>query len=80
MAMLRPVSTSSPRANRCTAGRGSIERASECTLLIKSTEAVYPLLERLILEHHPYELPEILALPAVRGLDRYLTWIAAGTA
>ena len=60
--------------------KGKIERASECTLLIKSTEAVYPLLERVILENHPYELPEILALPAVRGLERYLAWIAAGTA
>ncbi len=60
--------------------KGAIEHASECTLLIKSTEAVYPLLERLILEHHPFELPEILAVPAVRGLDRYLAWIAAGTA
>jgi periplasmic divalent cation tolerance protein len=60
--------------------KGGIEHSSECTLLIKSTEAVYPLMERLILEHHPYELPEIIALPAVRGLEAYLGWIAAETA
>lgn len=60
--------------------QGRIESSSECTLLIKSTEAVYPLLERLILEHHPYELPEVVALPVVRGLEGYLGWVAAQTA
>ena len=57
----------------------AIERSCECTLLIKSTEAAYPLLESLIIENHPYDLPEILAVPVVCGLDRYLSWIAAGT-
>lgn len=60
--------------------KGRIETASECTLIIKCTEAVYPLLERVILEGHPYEVPEILALPAVRGLEAYLGWIAEETA
>jgi periplasmic divalent cation tolerance protein len=60
--------------------KGQIESSAECTLLIKSTDAVYPLLERLIVEHHPYDLPEIVALPVVRGLDGYLGWIAAETA
>lgn len=60
--------------------KGQIETSTECTLLIKSTEAVYPLLERLILEHHPYELPEIVAVPVVRGLEDYLGWVAGQTA
>jgi periplasmic divalent cation tolerance protein len=60
--------------------KGRIETASECTLIIKCTEAVYPLLERDILQHHPYELPEILALPVVRGLEAYLGWVAEQTA
>jgi periplasmic divalent cation tolerance protein len=60
--------------------KGQIEHATECTLLIKSTEAVYPLMERLILEHHPYDLPEIIAVPAVRGLEGYLGWITSETA
>jgi periplasmic divalent cation tolerance protein len=60
--------------------QGQIAHTTECALLIKSTEAVYPLMERLILENHPYELPEIIALPAVRGLEGYLGWIAAETA
>lgn len=60
--------------------QGQIEMSSECTLLIKSTEAVYPLLERVILEHHPYELPEVVALPVVRGLEGYLAWVSAQTA
>ena len=60
--------------------KGRIESSVECTLLIKSTEAVYPLLERLILENHPYELPEIVAVPIVRGLEDYLGWISGQTA
>ena len=60
--------------------KGRIETASECTLIIKCTEAVYPILERTLLEHHPYEVPEILALPVVRGFDAYLGWIADETA
>ena len=60
--------------------KGQVESSTECTLLIKSTEAVYPLLERLILENHPYDLPEIVALPVIRGLNGYLDWIAAQTA
>lgn len=60
--------------------KGQIESSNEYTLLIKSTEAVYPLLERLILEHHPYDLPEIIATPIVRGLNDYLDWIATQTA
>lgn len=60
--------------------QGKIETSTEHTLIIKSTEAMYPLLERLVLHHHPYELPEIVALPVARGLEDYLTWVAAQTA
>nr|WP_308419537.1 divalent cation tolerance protein CutA [Chitinimonas koreensis] len=47
-------------------------------MLIKTTAAAYPALEAALRELHPYELPEILALPA-GGLPEYLAWVAAET-
>ena len=55
--------------------QGKIETATEITLLIKTTRAAYPRLEKLILAVHPYELPEIIAVPVTAGLPAYLNWI-----
>jgi periplasmic divalent cation tolerance protein len=57
----------------------AIETATEIPLLIKSTEAAYPALEAMIRHHHPYEVPEIIALPLNHGLPDYLNWLAAET-
>lgn len=56
--------------------QGKIESASEITLLIKTTRSVYPRVEELIRSHHPYELPEIIAVPVNAGLPAYLQWVA----
>ena len=53
----------------------NIESASEVPLLIKTTRSAYPRLEKLISEVHPYELPEIIAVPLTAGLPEYLSWI-----
>ena len=55
--------------------QGKIESATEVTLLIKTTRAAYPHLEKLISMAHPYELPEIIAVPLTAGLPAYLSWI-----
>jgi len=60
--------------------RGKIETADEVPLFIKTTERRYPEVERLIRSLHPYELPEIIAVPAGRGLPDYLSWVAETTA
>lgn len=60
--------------------KGEIEVSAECALLIKTTEAMYPLLERKILDSHPYDLPEVVAVPVTHGLPAYLDWIARETA
>ncbi|MDO9010452.1 MAG: divalent-cation tolerance protein CutA [Gallionella sp.] len=52
-----------------------IETASEVPLLIKTTQAAYPRLEALIRAAHPYELPEIIAVPVSVGLPAYLDWV-----
>ncbi len=57
----------------------AIETAQEVPLLIKTRGALYPEVEAAIRQAHPYELPEIVAVPLVRGLPGYLEWVAAET-
>jgi periplasmic divalent cation tolerance protein len=52
---------------------GKVERASEVLAVIKTTR--YADLEAAIRELHPYEVPEILALPVAAGLPEYLKWL-----
>ncbi len=54
---------------------GRIEQAEEVLLTIKTTGARYADVEAAIRARHPYELPEIVAVPIQRGLPEYLTWV-----
>ncbi len=56
---------------------GREERATEVPVLVKTTRERYAELERAILEAHPYDLPEIIALPVEHGFANYLGWIEA---
>lgn len=58
---------------------GQIQRDTELLLLIKTRQEVYPLLEARIRELHPYQIPEITALPIQTGSAAYLDWIADQT-
>ena len=58
----------------------AVETAVEIPLLIKTSADRYADLEAAIRAGHPYELPEIIAVPIERGLPEYLTWVAAETA
>jgi periplasmic divalent cation tolerance protein len=55
--------------------QGQIECAEEILLLIKARQDAYSALESLIKQHHPYQLPEIIAVAIERGLPDYLHWI-----
>ncbi len=57
----------------------AIETAAEVPVLIKTTLARYPELQAALTEAHPYELPEIVAVPLHEGLPAYLAWIGAET-
>jgi periplasmic divalent cation tolerance protein len=59
--------------------QGKMESAPEVPLLIKTTSNRYAELEAAIRARHPYELPEIVAVPMSRGLPAYLSWISAET-
>jgi periplasmic divalent cation tolerance protein len=55
--------------------KDEVEESSEALLVVKSTTARYPALEEAIRAAHPYEVPEILALPVHTGLESYLGWL-----
>jgi len=59
--------------------QNNIETVTEVPLLIKTTQAAYPRLEKLIREAHPYELPEIIAVSVTAGFPAYLDWIGGET-
>ena len=56
--------------------QGKVERATETLLLIKTLRANYSSLEAAIKTHHPYQTPEIIALPVEAGSEAYLAWLA----
>jgi periplasmic divalent cation tolerance protein len=55
--------------------QGKIENSAEILILFKTQKSRLGALEKLILEKHPYDTPEILALPLGSGTGKYLDWI-----
>jgi periplasmic divalent cation tolerance protein len=55
--------------------QGKRESTQEVLMLIKTRASRYPALEKAILSMHPYELPEIIAIPVNTGLPGYLNWV-----
>lgn len=52
-----------------------IETAEEWQCSIKTTQEAYGCVEQAIRQLHPYEVPEILALPIVAASQSYLDWL-----
>jgi periplasmic divalent cation tolerance protein len=59
--------------------QGAVEDSNEIPMLIKTTAARYGALEAAITALHPYEVPEIVALPLSHGLPEYMSWVIAET-
>ena len=59
--------------------KGAVQHDEEHPVLVKTTQERYGALEQALREGHPYELPEIIAVPIERGLPAYLDWVAAET-
>jgi periplasmic divalent cation tolerance protein len=55
--------------------QGTIERSRETLLFIKTTRARYEAVEAFIRAGHPYELPEVIAVPIERGSAAYISWL-----
>lgn len=56
--------------------QGKVERSEEVQLVIKTTAERLPALAARLTQLHPYELPELVAVPVAAGLPAYLHWIA----
>ena len=54
---------------------GEVQEEGETLLLLKSRMELVPRLLERIPELHPYELPEVLALPVAGGLPAYCRWV-----
>lgn len=59
--------------------RGEVADEREWLVILKSPRSGYEALESAILEVHPYDVPEILAVPVIAGHAPYLDWLAEET-
>jgi periplasmic divalent cation tolerance protein len=59
--------------------QGEVKDDSESLMVIKTRRALFAQLAEWLKQHHPYEEPEIIALPLVEGSASYLAWVAAQT-
>ncbi len=60
--------------------QGRLHRDSEVLLLIKTTSSQFATLETRLKALHPYELPELIAVPVCAGSQPYLDWVRQNTA
>jgi len=58
---------------------GKVQDDAEALLLLKTTRARFEALRDRVLALHPYQVPEVIALPVEAGSAKYLEWIAAET-
>src|SRR3954452_24079183 len=59
--------------------QGAVETAAEVPLWIKTRATLFSSVAHFIKDHHPYELPEVIALPLTAGLAPYLEWVEGET-
>ena len=59
--------------------QGRVEQDRETLLLIKTTDARFAALASRLRALHPYDLPEIIAIPVTKGLPEYLQWVSTCT-
>jgi periplasmic divalent cation tolerance protein len=57
--------------------QGKLETSDEVLLIIKTSRELFPQLKLEIEKIHPYEVPELLALPVIEGAENYLNWMGA---
>jgi len=55
--------------------KGNIENAKEWACVIKTRKTLYKKVETAIKKIHPYEIPEIIAIPIIKGSNDYLKWL-----
>ncbi|HET6922301.1 MAG TPA: divalent-cation tolerance protein CutA [Anaeromyxobacteraceae bacterium] len=68
-----------PRLRSIYRWEGAVQDEAEALLLLKTTRDRFEALRARVLSLHPYEVPEVIALPVEAGHPAYLEWIAAST-
>ena len=58
---------------------GKVDQAREALLIIKTRAARLEALRRAVVALHPYEVPEVIAVPVAAGHRPYLRWVEAST-
>jgi len=58
---------------------GNIESDNELLLISKSRTALFDKIVTTVRKHHPYDVPEVIALPIIAGSDDYMAWIDEST-
>ena len=56
--------------------QGQLESSAEVLIILKSTKGRLAALESAVLENHPYDTPEVIALPLASGNEKYLRWVS----
>ena len=60
--------------------KGKLERDDESLLILKTRKALVPEVVAALAKLHPYDVPELLALPVEQGGAAYLDWVREATA
>jgi periplasmic divalent cation tolerance protein len=55
--------------------KGAVHNDAEALLLVKTSTDRFEALKQAVLRHHPYELPEVIAIQVDRGHAPYLEWV-----
>ncbi len=59
--------------------QGKVDSSKETLLIIKTKKNLFSRLEKLVKSLHTYDVPEIIALPIIKGSKKYLDWINDST-
>jgi periplasmic divalent cation tolerance protein len=59
--------------------KGEVQRDAECLLVVKTRQSRFAAMQDAIRDCHPYELPEVIAVPVVAGSKQYLDWVLENT-
>jgi periplasmic divalent cation tolerance protein len=54
---------------------GKVKEGQEVLMIMKTRQEKLSDLEKAILELHPYEFPEFIAMPIIYGNSKYLQWV-----
>lgn len=64
-----------PRVTSIYEWKGKVEQDSEVLLMIKTRTSRIPALTEFVRSAHPYEVPEVVAVPVAQGNAAYLQWV-----